>query len=285
MQMEEDNNFAVFILTHGRSDRVFTYDLLRKQGYTGKIYLIIDDEDKEKDKYFEKYKDEVIIFSKEEVAKEVDVGDNFPERNAVVYARNQAFKIAKDLGLDYFLELDDDYTQFDFRVYKYGTPKKVKNLDRVFEIVLEFYKNTPTLDIAMAQGGDFIGGSANDYATNPTLTRKCMNTHFLSPNRPFPFLGKINEDVNTPVTIGSRGGLFFTFPLVSVTQKTTQSNPGGLTDIYLARGTFVKSFYSVIFSPSSCKVAVMGDTHYRLHHRVIWDNAVPKIISEDLKKK
>ena len=38
------NNFAVFILTNGRANNVITYKVLRKQGYTGKIYLMVDDE-------------------------------------------------------------------------------------------------------------------------------------------------------------------------------------------------------------------------------------------------
>ena len=43
MAMRED--FCVFILTHGRHDRVHTYNTLLKAGYTGKIYIVIDDED------------------------------------------------------------------------------------------------------------------------------------------------------------------------------------------------------------------------------------------------
>ena len=36
------NNFAVFILTHGRADNVKTHDSLKRCGYTGKIYILID---------------------------------------------------------------------------------------------------------------------------------------------------------------------------------------------------------------------------------------------------
>lgn len=39
------NDFAVFILTHGRADNVVTVPAIKKAGYTGKIYFIIDDED------------------------------------------------------------------------------------------------------------------------------------------------------------------------------------------------------------------------------------------------
>lgn len=49
-------------------------------------------------------------------------------------------------------------------------------------------------------------------------------------------------------------------------------------------GTYVKSFYTVLCSPSSVKLNMMGDTHYRIHHNVMWNNAVPKIISGRYKK-
>ena len=39
------DDFAVFILTHGRADNVVTVKALEKGGYTGKTYFIIDDED------------------------------------------------------------------------------------------------------------------------------------------------------------------------------------------------------------------------------------------------
>lgn len=58
----------------------------------------------------------------------------------------------------------------------------------------------------------------------------------------------------------------------------------GMTGIYLDKGTYVKSFYSVIFRPSCVKVAVMNTKNKRLHHRVLWNNAVPKILPEECKK-
>ena len=36
------DNFCVFILTHGRSDRVYTYKTIRKQGYTGPVFFVVD---------------------------------------------------------------------------------------------------------------------------------------------------------------------------------------------------------------------------------------------------
>ena len=51
------DDFAAFILTHGRADNVITYNTLRKQGYTGKIILLIDNEDAQIDDYKRKYGD------------------------------------------------------------------------------------------------------------------------------------------------------------------------------------------------------------------------------------
>ncbi len=45
------NDFAVLILSHGRADRVYTIPTLRKGGYTGKIYIVVDNEDEQQDEY------------------------------------------------------------------------------------------------------------------------------------------------------------------------------------------------------------------------------------------
>lgn len=47
----EASEYIVFILTHGRADNVVTYNTLRKQGYTGRIGIVIDDEDEQGNLY------------------------------------------------------------------------------------------------------------------------------------------------------------------------------------------------------------------------------------------
>lgn len=37
--MAQNNSYCVFILSHGRPDRVYTFKALRKHGYTGPIYI------------------------------------------------------------------------------------------------------------------------------------------------------------------------------------------------------------------------------------------------------
>ena len=69
------SNFAVFILTNGRANNVITYNKLRKHGYSGKIYLLIDDEDSQIEAYKEKYKDQVVVFPKQKAIDMTDSGD------------------------------------------------------------------------------------------------------------------------------------------------------------------------------------------------------------------
>lgn len=283
-----NKDFAAFILTHGRPNNVITYKKLKLSGYTGKIYIIIDNEDKTKKDYYKKFGDKVIIFNKKEVAKTFDEADNFNDRRSIVYARNVCFSIAKDLGLKYFIQLDDDYFEFNYRLdndLNYVTGKYVKNLDVIFKSMVSFMQsNKQVSSIAMAQCGDFIGGANGNLARKKTLKRKAMNTFVCSVDRPFKFIGRINEDVTTYTNRASVGLVFFTIPHLAINQRDTQSNKGGMTDIYLNNGTYIKSFYSVMFSPSCVKVSLMGETRKRLHHRVSWNNAVPKILKEEHKK-
>ena len=110
------SDFAVFILTHGRPDNVITYNTLQRQGYTGPLYIIVDNEDKTIDQYRKRFGERVIVFDKAAIAETFDEGDNFHDRRAVVYARNASFQIARNLGLTYFLQLDDDYREFKYRI-------------------------------------------------------------------------------------------------------------------------------------------------------------------------
>ena len=280
-------DFAAFILSHGRANNVITYDTLRKTGYTGDIYIIIDNEDKTAKEYYDKFGDKVVMFDKKKIAKTFDEADNFDDRRAIVYARNACFDIAKDLDIKYFIQLDDDYTTFRFAANDKGeyitSNTSITQLDKIFEAMLNFYKSTNIHSIAMAQGGDFIGGE-NSRVFKEKLARKCMNSFICSTDRPFQFVGRINEDVNNYTHKGSLGYLFFTIATVRLEQKQTQSNEGGMTDIYLDNGTYIKSFYSIIFQPSAVTISLMGNKNNRLHHRVNWNATTPVILDEKYKK-
>ena len=281
-----NEKFAVFILSHGRPNNVITLNTLKKCGYTGEWYIVIDNEDDTAEEYYKNFgRERVIMFDKLQIAQTFDTADTFEDRRTIVYARNACFDIAKRLGIKYFLELDDDYTGFMHRYIDGDKLRSIstKNLDKVFDMMIKFMNDTGAITVAFAQGGDLIGGVSNKNFHKKVL-RKAMNSFFCDVDKPFQFVGRVNEDVNTYTLLGQQGKLIMSISEFMLNQKQTQSNAGGMTSTYLDNGTYVKSFYSVMYSPSCVRVATMGDKHMRLHHQENWDTCTPKILNEKHKK-
>lgn len=280
------DDFAVFIITHGRAGNISTLTPLRTGNYSGKLYFLIDNEDDQADDYRRLYGAEnVVVFDKQKAYEECDTMELTGEKKAIVFARNAIFEVAKGLGLKYFLMLEDDFTDF---MYRFPEGKKLgyapcRQLDDLFSAMIDFLNVSGALTIAFAQGGDFIGG-IDSQNFRKGLLRKCMNSFFCDVDKPINFRGTMNEDVTAYTTLGSRGELFFTFTKANIVQKQSQSVSGGMTDVYKDSGTYQKSFYSVMSMPSCVKVAMMGDKHYRIHHNVNWNCCVPKILNERWKK-
>lgn len=271
-------DFCIFILSHGRPNNIKTLDTLQRYGYTGDWYILIDNEDETQAEYYSRFGDNVLMFNKPFEANNFDPMDNFNGRKCIVYARNACFDIAKELGYKYFMELDDDYYYFGIR-----TPEgacKIAELDKVLEMLIEYMEATTITSVAFSQGGDHIGG----FDDKVLCKRKAMNSFICCVDRPFKFMGRINEDVNTYVRLGGLGKVFLTVMNLQLDQKDTQTNEGGMTDTYIDGGTYLKSFYSVIANPSCVRVESVGIHNKRLHHSIKWDYAVPKIISSKYKK-
>lgn len=166
------------------------------------------------EQYKELHPDKISVFNKEEIAKHFDVGDNQKDRRTVIFARNACWNIAEELGYEYFIQLDDDYTSFNYRVNeegKYNTSKtRIKDINIFFKFLLTLYKNTNAKTVCMAQAGDFVGGESCSVFSKG-LARKAMNSFVCSTKRKFQFLGRVNEDVNTYVNLGNKGDLFLLF--------------------------------------------------------------------------
>lgn len=291
------NDFCIFILTHGRPDRVHTYDSLMKSGYTGKVYIVIDDEDKAADEYRKRFGDKVLQFCKADYAASTDEGDNFQHRKAIVYARNACWDLAKQVGCRWFCQMDDDYTAFFIRHdsrLRYVSANIRQSFDNVMSELMAFLKASDATALAMSQGGDHIGGGGqmingrlSGGCPVPRLARKCMNSWFCDTQKSFVFFGHMNEDVSAYVTYGRRGQLFFTVMQAMLVQKPTQVTAGGMSDLYLSAGTYVKSFYTVMAAPSCVQIGLMGDPRgerARIHHKINWHKTAPKILREEHKK-
>ena len=279
------DGFCAFILTHGRPHRQDTLNSLKRHGYTGRIIMLVDNEDATAPEYQELYGSMVQVFDKADIASRIDEGDNFNDRRAIIYARNACFEVAEKLGITHFVQLDDDYTDFRHKQDgrgEYINGGRITDLDAVFAAMIDFLLATPALSVAMSQGGDFPGGDV--CTTRYKIKRKAMNSFFCSTERPFKFVGRINEDVNTYTSLAARGALFLTIPEIGLQQRLTQTNKGGMTHLYEDSGTYVKSFYSVMYHPSTTRVG-FDITCRRIHHRVRWRYTAACILDESHRKR
>lgn len=278
--------FCVFVLSHGRPGHVPTLRSLRRHRYTGPWFLVLDNEDPTREEYVRRYgAARVVVFDKRASAATFDPADLSTDRRTVAYARNACWGIARDLGYDAFLQLDDDYNHVHHRYGEGALLRTVmaSDLDRLFAVMLRFLADTGAASVAVGQGGDFVGG-LGAYRRKPRVKRKAMNTFFCRTSDPWRFVGRVNEDVNTYTALTHRGVLFLTSLLASIDQGMTQGTPGGMTDAYAAGGTYAKSFYSVMMCPSAVRVAVLRDDYERIHHQVRWNNCAPLILPEGTRK-
>jgi len=214
--------------------------------------------------------------------------DNFEGNKVIVYARNACYDIARKLGLDYFFEYEDDYQQFRYRHADGNILRSnpANKLDSLLDAMITCLDETNATTIAFAQGGEMMGGVQSLYYRQ--YARKAMNTFIFKVNKDpaddILFTGRMNDDVNTYLTQGKIGKLFFQISPINLIQVQTQSSSGGNTEAYKTFGTYVKSFYSVMAEPSCCKIAYMGTVHRRLHHKIDWNSAVPMILDEKHRK-
>lgn len=284
----DEARFCVFILSHGRPDRVLTVQTILRDGYTGEWFIVVDNEDSTREEYIRRFGEErIIIYDKAAIARTFDTADLSTDRRTVVFARNACWQIARERGYEFFLELDDDYKNVQYRAEGNGRllAFEARNLDGLFAAMVRFLRTSGIASVALAQGGDHINGIMGNWKLG--YKRKAMNSFFLRAADEWRFVGRLNEDVNAYTALAHRGLVFLTPLQTMVVQQQTQSNAGGMTDVYLEHGTYAKSFYSVMMCPSAVGIitGLGGNTAQRIHHKVRWNHCAPKILSERWRKR
>ena len=277
--------YCIFIISYKRADNIKTLTTLKNANVYQEWFLVVADDDEQLTEYIDKYKDKVIVFSREEAFKKTDNCDNLTDMTGSVYPRNMINDIAKKMGYDYYIVLDDDYTRFSYRRC-YGNilrTFRVKQLGNIFDACIKYLAETPKISyFSFAQEGDFIGGA--DSFESIGFKRKGMNVFFIKTSENIQFKGRMNEDVNAYLNYGQRGKFIFTINDVSTKQVITQSTGGGMTELYKDGGTYQKSFYSVLNCPSCVLISSMGSVNPRFHHKIIWRYACSVVIREEWKK-
>jgi hypothetical protein len=285
------DDFAVIILGYGRPNKTKTLRNLAMSGYTGRWYILVGTDDPMLAEYIDMYGDDkILVFDKGETRHLFDKMTNDDEIRSSVWAYNVAQVKARELGIRYLMVLTDDAVNFAYRAWGRHTPDQklwyrsftIKQLDAVFEAMVKLMECGQIDCLSMSQGGDHMGGIENPAAKAPVLKRKSMNSFLFDTERdPIEFIGRANEDATTYVREGTLGRIFLTYSALQLTQPNTQTTDGGLTDLYVELGTYNKSFFTVMASPSSVSIGMITSKHKRIHHKINWKHTVPCILSPD----
>lgn len=279
--MKKSYSVCYMILTHGRAYNQITLRTLKQLGITKHVYLIVDDEDEQKETYIEEYGKQVIIFDKEKEEQQTDTLDNTGTRSVVLFARNVAIRTAKEKGYEYVVILDDDITEFSYRYVKGNkfTQKKVKQ-KQIFSVMLEYMQKANLDIISFGNNLDYIGGQNGLYKQG--IVRKANNIFIMKTNTDITFKSRFDEDTVTCYSYNKQGKLIFDVPLIMVKAKDTgkAKSIGGMKEAYDSMSEYLKVFYSMICMPDTARIKVDKKGNIKLLRK----NSYPMIISEVYKK-
>lgn len=225
------DDFAVFILTHGRANEQKTLRTLKRCGYSGRLYLIIDDEDEQQDEYVRLYGSKVVKFSKREIEPCFDTMTNKKEYRSVVYARNASYGIAHDLGVRWIFMCDDDISNLSYRVLKGNTLKgiNIRDIDDLFELMCGIMEAGNLGIFGFSQAGAFIGGANKNYLNGHQ--RKVAQAMMFDADNPIEFRGIFNEDLQVALDAGIAGKVAMSTMLVSIQSPERTTNRGGVARV------------------------------------------------------
>ena len=276
------NDFACIVISHGRPE-CSTVKVLRECGYTGKIYIVVDDEDKALPDYIERYGADVHVFHKEE---DFDTGDLGGSKACGVFARNQCLKVAEKNRLTYYLELDDDLESLSYRYNDGGHLRgiKARELDRLFDGMCTYFDEASVQCISFGNAVDYIGGVPTFESGK--ISRTVMNSFFLRTSNKIQWRSRNSDDIITVVDEAQKGQAGFRLtPVmnkldVGIHKKKSSASGGSIAE-YEKTGSYKLRYYAVMFHPDCVKLRESGDGY---DWTLMTGNAYPKIMSGRYKK-
>lgn len=162
-----EKDFAIFILSHNRVDKIDTLNMLEKIGYNGKWYVVISTDNTQIDRYKKKIpKENLLIFDKKEVKVDTMYSTMKFEPRSAVYARNFIIDYATP-RYKYFLMADDDIRDIKFKVDFGGHIKDIAAMPHIQQILMNFVEYLDSSDnlagLAFAIGSGYFGGVRSIY--------------------------------------------------------------------------------------------------------------------------
>lgn len=277
------DDFAVFICTHGRPDKQYTYNALRKCGYTGRIYLVLDNTDHTIQEYLDIFGVEhVLVFDKNHYinCSDYDNNDNVLHAKCIVYAKRAVEDIAKSMNFRHFVIADDDIVNF---VIRHPIGDKLATIQITdLDTVLNSYRCLLVNNVAAVGFGIALSYFKGvDSFTYQNLCKRILPYQFVIRSSAIRVNWKswMCEDDITELQSSSVGNIWLSIPYVAQQIKPIGNikNSSGMAEQYKNFDTYTLKFNIIKVCPRKT-VIKYNKGKYSLLKQV--DNCFPKIISE-----
>ena len=252
------DDFAIFICTYGRPDNQLTLSTLKECGYSGKIYLVLDDTDTTIQQYIDNYgSDNIIVFDKNYYINNcIDTGDNKGHYKCILYAKNAVEDIAKELQLQSFVIADDDIGKFRFR-YPYDDKMKSVSISNNFDLILDtcidYLLSCNIASIGFCFSQMYFSGVSvlNDLHK----FRVPYNFVFRNTSINVDWHSWFGEDVITAISYNKVGQFWTVIPYVQqdISGVGSGNANGGMADIYRKTNSFKLAMCDFMYHPSSTR--------------------------------
>lgn len=274
---------TIYIISKGRP-QCRTAKTLTKMKYPGEWFIVCGNNDETLEQYLANWGEEhVKVFDWYEEVKRTDTMDNFgfgSMPSGACPVRNATAEISHRRGERRHWQLDDDYTGF--QVFDAKTGKRPhcdgEKLAECMEAIAEFADRCGLSNCGFPPS---TIETCKDGALG--LARRVFNAHNLPSGGELfvPWRARLNDDLINAVNVWRTGRSELSVKCLAMNMPPTQSERGGLTDIYRDEGTVRKTAYAVMAAPGQVKLV---DRFGRYHHAADWKRIVPKIVSDEYRK-
>lgn len=271
---------TIYIISKGRP-RCRTAQTLTRLNYPGAWFIVCGNNDETLPEYIKTWgENRVLVFDWYEEIKHTDPMDNFGFEkypSGACPVRNATRRISEQRGEARHWQFDDDYLGFTI-----WNPEQKKNVtirdgailrDAMYQIAKFGY------EARMNNIGFVLDTQESHPEQRYTISPRVFNAHNLpsTPDLFVPWTGRMNDDIINAVNVWRRGGYEMSVKFLHIEFARTQSEPGGMTDLYQSDGTARKTAYGILAAPSAAKLVFRFE---RYHHAVSWRKLRPKLLDE-----
>lgn len=274
---------TIYIISKGRP-QCKTAETLTRLNYPGQWFIVCGTNDETLQEYQKRWgEDRVLVFDWKDETTRTDTLDNFGFEvmpSGAVPVRNATIDISRSRGERRHWQFDDDYDTFwltNANLVKKQHLRDGRKLQWWMCRIAKFADmcNLPNCGFAL---------TTIESTPNAALKvgKRVFNAHNQSSEVATRWRGRLNDDLINAIDTRRLGEkVEFSFRFLALKMKDSQSESGGLSDIYKAEGIVRKSAYPILIAPNAARLVVKFG---RYHHKVRWDRLSPEIINEKFRK-